>query len=56
MILEDTIIDHPILPEFGPGPMEVVRDFFAENDSFAIDVTRKKFFRHLIQQDARKIR
>jgi cephalosporin hydroxylase len=44
MIVEDTIINHPILPEFGPGPMEAVQEFLAENDSFSIDATREKFF------------
>ncbi len=45
MIVEDTNINsHPVLPEFGPGPMEAVEDFLAENDSFAIDVTREKFY------------
>jgi cephalosporin hydroxylase len=44
MIVEDTIIIHAIEPEFGPGPMETVRDFLAENDSFAIDATRERSF------------
>jgi len=45
MIVEDTNINgHPVLPEFGPGPMEAVQIFLAENDSFIIDVIREKFF------------
>jgi cephalosporin hydroxylase len=45
IIVEDTNINgHPVRPEFGPGPMEAVLDFLAENDSFAIDVAREKFF------------
>jgi cephalosporin hydroxylase len=45
LIVEDTNINgHPVWPEFGPGPMEAVNDFLAENDSFSVDESREKFF------------
>jgi cephalosporin hydroxylase len=45
LIVEDTSINgHPILPKFGPGPMEAVQEFLGETDSFVVDVTKEKFF------------
>lgn len=45
MIVEDTNINgHPVLPEFGPGPMEALQQFVAENNGFVIDKSREKFF------------
>ena len=44
MIVEDTNVNgHPVLPEFGPGPMEAVERFLAEDDRFAVDKSREKF-------------
>lgn len=38
MIVEDTNINnHPVLPSFGPGPMEAVDLFMAKNKQFVID-------------------
>jgi cephalosporin hydroxylase len=44
LIVEDTNINgHPVLPEFGPGPMEAVQAFMAENGDFEPDDQREKF-------------
>jgi cephalosporin hydroxylase len=45
IIVEDTNINgHPLLPHFGPGPMEAVQDFLKENKSFIADRTRERLF------------
>jgi cephalosporin hydroxylase len=45
LIVEDTNINgHPVLKSFGPGPMEAVQEFLAENEDFIIDKNREKFF------------
>ena len=45
LIVEDTNINgHPVLPDFGPGPMEAIEDFLRDNDNFIIDNTKEKFF------------
>jgi cephalosporin hydroxylase len=35
---------HPVVPEHGPGPMEAIDDFLAEDDNFVSDRTWEKFY------------
>lgn len=44
LIVEDTNINnHPVLPDWGPGPYEAVHDFLAETDRFVVDKGCEKF-------------
>ena len=44
LIVEDTCVNgHPILPDFGAGPMEAVHEFLARHAEFAVDESREKF-------------
>ncbi len=43
MIVQDTDINgHPVLPEFGPGPMEAVAEFLRGDDRFQVDRTQER--------------
>ena len=45
MIVEDSCINgHPVLPFFGAGPMEAIRQFIRETDQFVIDKDKEKFY------------
>ncbi len=51
MIVEDTSINgNPLLPDWGPGPMEAVDEFLTKNNNFIIDESKHKFSYHLIQK------
>jgi cephalosporin hydroxylase len=43
LVVQDTSVNgHPILPDFGPGPMEAVEEFVPEHPEFAIDRSRER--------------
>ena len=44
LIVEDSNINnHPVFPEYGPGPMEAIDEFMLINKDFEIDLFREKF-------------
>jgi cephalosporin hydroxylase len=45
VIVEDTNVNgHPVYGDFGPGPMEALETFLAEDDRFEVDDVSEKFF------------
>jgi cephalosporin hydroxylase len=44
LIVEDSNINgNPVLPSYGPGPMEAIREFLKDKPGFDIDKSREKF-------------
>ncbi len=45
IIVEDSNINgHPVSIDWGPGPMEAIDTFLAENDDYVVDESKHKFF------------
>jgi cephalosporin hydroxylase len=45
LVVEDSNINgHPVLHDFGPGPLEAIEAFLAETDEFTVDESREKYF------------
>ncbi len=45
IIVEDTNMNgHPVLPDYGPGPMEAVTEFLKERRDYRVDREREKFY------------
>jgi cephalosporin hydroxylase len=45
VVVEDTNVNgHPVYADFGPGPMEALDTYLAEDDRFAVDPVSDKFF------------
>lgn len=45
LVVEDTNINgHPVLPEYGPGPMEALAEWLPNHPEFEVDLTRERYY------------
>jgi cephalosporin hydroxylase len=46
LVVEDTVVNgHPVRPDHGPGPLEAIREYIAENPQALVrDVARETKF------------
>ena len=52
LIVEDTNLNgNPVLPDYGPGPMEAVNEFLAGNSTLRVDEKRHQKYPCIVQSE-----